>query len=54
VVNAPASDVHAQVAAEGARHLADMGSTSVTRRCREEVAAFFSGLELAAPRAGAM
>ena len=49
VVNAPASDVHAQVAAEGARRLADMGSTPVTRRSREEVAAFFSGLDLVEP-----
>jgi hypothetical protein len=49
VVNAPASDVHAEVAAEGARRLAQMGSTPVTRRTREEVAAFLAGLELVEP-----
>jgi hypothetical protein len=49
VVNAPASDVHAQVAAEGARRLAEAGSTPVTRRSREEVAGFFSGLDLVEP-----
>ena len=49
VVNAPASDVHAEVAAEGARRLADMGSTPVTRRTRAEVAGFFAGLELVEP-----
>ena len=49
VVNAPASDVHATVAAEGARRLAEMGSTPVTRRSREAVAAFFAGLELIEP-----
>jgi hypothetical protein len=49
VVNAPASDVHTQVAAEGARRLAEMGSTPVTRRSRQEAAAFFAGLDLVAP-----
>jgi S-adenosyl methyltransferase len=49
VVNAPASDVHAEVAAEGARRLAESGSTPTTRRSREEVAAFFRGLELIEP-----
>ena len=49
VVNAPASDVHAEVAAEGARRLAEMGSTPVARRSREEVAGFFGGLELVEP-----
>jgi len=49
VVNAPASDVHAAVAAEGARRLAESGSTPTTRRSREEVAGFFSGLELVDP-----
>jgi len=49
VVNAPASDVHAEVAAEGARRLAEAGSTPVTRRTREEVGAWFSGLELVEP-----
>jgi hypothetical protein len=37
------------VAAEGARRLAAMGSTPVTRRTREEVAGFFAGLELVEP-----
>jgi hypothetical protein len=49
VVNAPASDVHATVAAEGARRLAEMGSTPVTRRSREEVGGFFAGLDLVEP-----
>jgi len=49
VVNAPASDVHAEVVAEGARRLAESGSTPTTRRSREEVAAFFGGLELVEP-----
>ena len=49
VVNAPASDVHAEVAAEGARRLADAGSTPVTRRSREEVGGFFRGLDLIEP-----
>jgi hypothetical protein len=48
-VNAPASDVHAEVAAKGARCLAELGSTPVTRRSREEVVGFFSGLELVEP-----
>jgi hypothetical protein len=49
VVNAPASDVHATVAAEGARRLAEMGSTPVARRSREEVGGFFAGLDLVEP-----
>jgi S-adenosyl methyltransferase len=49
VVNAPASDVHATVAAEGARRLAEMGSTPVARRSREEVGAFLAGLDLVEP-----
>jgi O-methyltransferase involved in polyketide biosynthesis len=49
VVNAPASDVHAEVAAEGARRLAELGSTLVTRRSREKVCRFFHGLELVEP-----
>ena len=49
VVNAPASDVHAEIAAEGARRLAELGSTPVNRRNREEVAGFFDGLELVEP-----
>jgi len=49
VINAPASDVHAKVAAEGAKRLAEMGSTPVTRRSREQVAGFFSGLDLVEP-----
>ena len=49
VVNAPASDVHAEIAAEGARRLAELGSTPVNRRSREEVAGFFDGLELVEP-----
>jgi hypothetical protein len=35
-VNAPASDMNAEAAAEGARRLAESGSTPVTRRSREE------------------
>jgi hypothetical protein len=34
VVNQSASDVHAEVAAEGARRLAESGSTPTTRRSR--------------------
>jgi hypothetical protein len=49
VVNQPASDVHAEMAAEGARRLAQLGSTPTTRRSREEVIGFFSGLELVEP-----
>jgi hypothetical protein len=49
VVNVPASDVHATVAAEGARRLAEMGSTPVARRSREEVGGFFAGLDLVEP-----
>jgi hypothetical protein len=49
VVNAPASDVHGEVAAEGARRMAEMGSTPVTRRSREQVAAFFADLDLVEP-----
>jgi hypothetical protein len=49
VVNAPASDVHAEAAAAGARRLAEAGSTPVTRRSRGEVAGFFDGLELVQP-----
>jgi hypothetical protein len=49
VVNAPASDVHAEVAAEGARRLAERGSTPVTRRTRAEVTGFFAGLDLVEP-----
>jgi O-methyltransferase involved in polyketide biosynthesis len=49
VVNAPASDVHAEAAAEGARRLAEAGSTPVTRRSRQEITGFFSGLDLVEP-----
>ena len=49
VVNAPASDVHADAAAEGARRLAESGSTPTTRRSREEVAGFFAHLNLVEP-----
>ena len=49
VVNQPASDVHAEIAAEGARRLAQLGSTPTTRRSREEVAGFFSSLDLVEP-----
>jgi S-adenosyl methyltransferase len=49
VVNQPASDVHAEIAAEGARRLAQLGSTPTTRRSREEVVGFFSGLDLVEP-----
>jgi trans-aconitate methyltransferase len=49
VVNAPASDVHDEVAAEGARRLAQAGSTPVTRRTREETGGYFSGLDLVEP-----
>ena len=49
VINSPASDVHAKVAAEGAKRLAEMGSTPVTRRSREQVADSFSGLDLVEP-----
>lgn len=48
-MNAPASDVHAEAAAEGARRLAEMGSTPVTRRTRAEVSGFLAGLELVEP-----
>jgi hypothetical protein len=44
-----ARDIAVEVAAEGARRLAEMGSTPVTRRTREEVAGFFAGLELVEP-----
>jgi hypothetical protein len=49
VVNQPASDVHAEIAAEGARRLAESGSTPTTRRSRQEVVRFFSGLDLVEP-----
>ncbi len=49
VVNHPASDVHAEAAADGARRLAQSGSTPTTRRSREQVAAFFDDLELVDP-----
>jgi O-methyltransferase involved in polyketide biosynthesis len=48
-VNAPASDVHTEEATEGARRLAQAGSTPVTRRSHEEVTAFFDGLDLIEP-----
>jgi hypothetical protein len=48
-INHPASDVHAHVAAEGARQYNQSVSTPQTRRSHAEVSRFFDGLELISP-----
>lgn len=49
VVSHPASDVNAEVVAEGARHYNQTVGTPQTRRSLAEVSRFFDGLELAEP-----
>ncbi len=49
VVSHPASDVHAEVVAEGARAYNQTVATPQTRRSLAEVSRFFDGLELAEP-----
>jgi S-adenosyl methyltransferase len=48
-INHPASDVHAHVAAEGAKQYNRSVSTPQTRRNHAEVSRFFDGLELISP-----
>jgi S-adenosyl methyltransferase len=47
VITQPASDVHADAAAEGARRYNERVATKQTRRSRAEVARFTEGLDLA-------
>ena len=49
VITQPASDVHADVAAEGARRYNERVATKQTRRSRAEVARFVEGLEVVQP-----
>jgi S-adenosyl methyltransferase len=49
VITQPASDVHADVAAEGARRYNERVATKQTRRSRAEVARFVEGLEVLPP-----
>ena len=49
VITQPASDVHADVAAEGARRYNERVATKQTRRSRAEVARFVEGLEMLEP-----
>jgi hypothetical protein len=48
-VTQPASDVNAEIVAEGARRYNQHVSTPQTRRSREETTGFFDGLELVEP-----
>jgi S-adenosyl methyltransferase len=49
VITQPASDVHADVAAEGARRYNERVATKQTRRSRAEVARFVEGLAVVEP-----
>jgi hypothetical protein len=49
MVTHPASDVHAELVAEGARHYNQSVATPQTRRSFAEVLRFFEGLELMEP-----
>ena len=49
VISQPASDVHADLAAEGARRYNERVATKQTRRSRAEVARFVEGLEVVEP-----
>jgi hypothetical protein len=49
VLTHPASDIHAGVAAEGARRYNQSVATAQTRRSLDEVARFLPGLEIAEP-----
>jgi S-adenosyl methyltransferase len=49
VITQPASDVHADVAAEGARRYNERVATKQTRRSRAEVARFVEGLDVVEP-----
>ena len=49
VITQPASDVHADAAAEGARRYNERVATKQTRRSRAEVARFVEGLEVVEP-----
>jgi hypothetical protein len=49
VITQPASDVHADAAAEGARRYNERVATKQTRRSRAEVARFVEGLEVLEP-----
>jgi hypothetical protein len=49
VITQPASDVHADAAAEGARRYNERVATKQTRRSRAEVARFVEGLQVAEP-----
>ena len=49
VITQPASDVHADAAAEGARRYNERVATKQTRRSRAEVARFVDGLEVVEP-----
>jgi hypothetical protein len=48
-INHPASDIQAQVVAEGAKRYNQSVSTPQTRRSHAEVSRFFDGLELVSP-----
>ncbi len=49
VVSHPASDIHADVVAEGARRYNERVATKQTRRSYAEVARFVEGLDVVAP-----
>jgi S-adenosyl methyltransferase len=49
VITQPASDIHADVAAEGARRYNERVATKQTRRSRAEVARFVEGLDVVEP-----
>jgi S-adenosyl methyltransferase len=49
VITQPASDVHADVAAEGARRYNERVATKQTRRSRAQVARFVEGLDVVQP-----
>jgi S-adenosyl methyltransferase len=49
VITQPASDIHADAAAEGARRYNERVTTKQTRRSRAEVARFVEGLDVLEP-----
>lgn len=49
VINHPASDVNAEIVAEGARRYNQSASAPQTRRSHAEVSRFFDGLDLLSP-----
>ena len=49
VINHPASDVNAEMVAEGARRYNQSASAPQTRRSHAEVSRFFDGLDLLSP-----